>query len=617
MKQKLEIEPVLIEENKIEINNNPDDKLDHKKNEVSNELKYAKKKSRPLSFSEKSEDLSKITSKSVNKIISPLKRSNQNSVKRGSLKEESKDDILNSINQIFSDKNSVYINKGNDMSYASKKSVEKTPTKSPERAKPYKLSNRSSPLKMYSSIDSLSSVTLYKDISKDVSNLKSEKNETIYDKFYKIANKPRPELSPDKEENKKKSPTRTAEQLNSNLYDDALRRASIHYESTEYTEVCTSLKSQQVIANKFIKEFLENLEKLEISSDKIDMLAMISLLKAFNFIKNEPEVNIPEKENPLLLKFWNHFDCETIVSKEKFLTSCLSVLGIFPSQILIDPEFEFSECFKLEDLQKYFNCEEELRIHKKFYSFYENRQILVKPIRVFPQVEYPFKPQLSAETESLAKKRKDEMGDIGSEKRLEFFMQEKQKAVEKSEKAKLEKEQEELKKCTFKPKIIEKKKPKENITMQEHRTLALYEQSKQSKQKPIKSSQEIELEKNLSECTFAPNIHRVKFKEETNGLYTLSVQKNILRLQKAREEEARKKLILDGMGHSKSLSVDFDCYKRPKSPPKPSVPRLSRSPERVMPMIDLANFGNVYDTEIKEIAEENEPGNSEKNIINK
>ena len=287
------------------------------------------------------------------------------------------------------------------------------------------------------------------------------------------------------------------------------------------------------------------------------------------------------------------------------LTSCLSIIGIFPSQIIIESEFDFPEYLKFQDLQKYLIFEEELRLHKLFYTFYENRQILIKPTRVIPQAEYSFKPQILAESELLGKKKKDEMGEIGSQKRYEYIMQEKQKAAEKVEKAKLEKEEEELKKCTFKPKILNKKNIKEINPSQEHRTLALYEISKQVKDKPIKSSQEIELEKNLAECTFAPQIKRVKLKEETNGLYNLSVQKNILRLQKAREEEARKKLILDGVIHAKSASLDLDYDKRIKASAKFPIQRIEKSPEKGMLLIDLANIVDNYNSRISESTKDN------------
>ena len=67
---------------------------------------------------------------------------------------------------------------------------------------------------------------------------------------------------------------------------------------------------------------------------------------------------------------------------------------------------------------------------------------------------------------------------------------------------------------------------------------------KQIKDFQLKTSQEIVLEKDLSECTFAPNIKRTRVMEENSSvLQSKIVQQQIARLQKASEEEDRKKVI--------------------------------------------------------------------------
>ena len=272
---------------KVLENGSPMKAMLHRENNKINNKPNESKNSKELSYNRKTQDM---TSKSVNRIISPLKNVIQGSSKKLLHKEESKDEILTSIDQVFTDRNVKIMNKEYDKNASSKNSTENNI----ENRKLHKNVNESSssPVKIYN--------TFEKELPKENVN---KKNETIYDQFYKIANKPRAELSPDKEAQKRRSPSRTAEQIDSMLYEDALRRASIHYESTEYAEICTSIKSQKVIAKKFIKDFSENLEKLEISPDKIDKLSMISLLKSLNFIKSDTEVNIPEKENALIHKF--------------------------------------------------------------------------------------------------------------------------------------------------------------------------------------------------------------------------------------------------------------------------------------------------------------------------
>jgi hypothetical protein len=446
------------------------------------------------------------------------------------------------------------------------------------------------------------------DLSKEILSKKKEKGQLVYSQMYKIANRPRPDISPPKDF-KNKSPTRNAGEIDKSLYEDAQRRASIHYEPFECSEVTTSIKSQQVLLKRFTKELLDSISKFNISVEKITFDDLISLFQSLNFIKSNPQHCKYEEEYALALKFWKRTCVNEFISIEKLLSSCLASIGIFISQVL--DEISIEPPIDTQKLLSALTTEQEHKFHKLFYKFHENRMFSIKKYKQKPAKEPSFKPTLSPETKALAKRKRNEIGITGSQKRLDYFLQEKKKTLEKAEKFKTEKEEEEAKNCTFKPKILKKNYSNVEISSQDHRTLILYEKSKKNKEPNIKSSQEIELEKNLAECTFVPQINKQKIKEKESPLYSKSVLKQIERLQKGREEETRKKLILQ----SRSTNFEKDLDRRPNSPLKPPIYRSgAKSPEKMMPVISLVSFENLKDEQKieEEVEEDHEDMVSEK-----
>ena len=533
------------------------------------------------------DELPKNLIRSFNDSPSPIKKSpDLNS--RKVLRSSSTDTITSSIDRIFTEQTTLE-NKKSRESPLPTTDFSKRKLNTSIKLKDYSASLNSSPLRKYNSSEDLSSLTGLTTLIKDEIDPNRVKGETIYDQFFKIAQQPRPDISPERG-TIKKAPTRTTEQIDQMLYDDAVRRASIHHEQIDYPEITTNIRSQQLLAKKFIKDFLLALEELEITAEKLEIKHVISLLGHLNLLKTTTEE--VESENSLLMKFWKYMQSEGLVTKERFISSSLAVLGIFTSKMSVETFGAFQGILDLKEIGTCLKFEEELKLHKAFYSFYENHRILAKTIKAVASEGFTHRPQLSQESENLAKKRREEIGEIWTQKRMDYFIQEKQKLLQKSAKVKEEKAQEELSKCTFRPKILTQKSSKSpeksKTTDSEHRTLTLYEKSKVIKEKQIKSSQEIELEKNLAECTFAPKIKRTKLKEEADGLYSRSVQKNLIRLQKAREEEARKKAILEGPAYARHFNPEVDDN-RIRSPMKPSVPRSNaKSPEKMMPMITLS-----------------------------
>lgn len=409
------------------------------------------------------------------------------------------------------------------------------------------------------------------------------KKEPLYDQLYKIASKPRPEVI---EEQEKPSPSRRHTEVDKDLYDDAVRRASIHYDPEECSEITTGRGSQRVLAKKYSQEFCIVCENYSIYNVNFEVFK--HLLIELKFLKEE----IEDQDLTLILKLWNILNDQDLerISMEKTLSSHLALLGIYCSQV-ITPSLNLPESLNPIILASSLPIQLEMRIHKTFHRLSDNRRLSSSKIKPSQPGNFPFVPQLSPESKAMARKKNDELGGLSSQKRLEHYLSEKKKLQEKAEKEKQQKEEQALKECTFCPKILKRNiSPMKN---NKHKTLELYEMSKKEKEKQVKSTAELEIEKEMAECTFQPKIQKKKWKEETSGLYSKSVQQQIARMQKAREEELRKKRILESRSPMKEY---FGEREKNTSP-------LGKSPTRVMPMINLSDFEH-YD--VKEATNESE-----------
>ena len=379
--------------------------------------------------------------------------------------------------------------------------------------------------------------------SKDIVAKKGECLEPIYEKLYKAANKPNPEKSPPKHLISKASSTKRAEPVDKILYEDALRRAAKSIDQKPLIkESQVNLKSQQVLAQKFTKEFNEVISALNIDTEKIDKFSAIKSLICLNFIRDNKEHPKYEEEKVLVDKLFKLIGGGENIQSPNLLKICLAILNIhIPSMT----------CSDIDDNSQYGIYENEIysitkanvvKVHKLFSQFYENRQLSQQLIKQIQAEEYSFKPQISAGSEAIAKEVQKRAGSLCSQKREEFIQQEKKKTLDKIEKLRKEKEEEEAKLCTFKPNILKKSNSNKEVN-----SVTLYERSKQLKERKeqkVKTVIDQEIEKNMSECTFAPKLEKIKVKEERDVLHSKSVQQQLLRMQKAREEQERKKQIL-------------------------------------------------------------------------
>ncbi|OMJ78665.1 hypothetical protein SteCoe_21471 [Stentor coeruleus] len=420
--------------------------------------------------------------------------------------------------------------------------------------------------------------------SKEILAKKGENHEPIYEKLYKSATKEKEkpeEKSPLKLTPSKSSTARRTEPIENVLYEDALRRASKQKIEIkpQIKEPQTNIKSHQVLAKKFTKEFQDVVLALSIKSEICTVEDAVKILLCLNFIRNNQEHPKFLEEKTLVDKFFKVINANEEVLLKNILKMSLAIMNIYiPS---LTTEIDNQENPENSQVSGFSMTKEDvLKIHKQFGVFYENRQLSNQVVKNVQQEEYPFKPQLTPGTEVLAKEVQKRAGSLCSVKREAYLQREKQKTQEKHEKLKKEKEEREAQFCTFKPNLLTKSTSKPE-SGDKNRSLALYEQSKELKEKKaqkLKNINELEQEKNLSECTFTPKLEKVKVKEDRDILNSKSVQQQLMRMQKAREEQERKKNILERPVKGSAISTGIDYSHKSKSSFKPPLPGGQRSP---------------------------------------
>jgi hypothetical protein len=372
---------------------------------------------------------------------------------------------------------------------------------------------------------------------------RQENQKTVFEKLYqqaKIAEKEKNSPKPEKKTAKK-------ENFDNHLYEDALRRAAKPPEAKPAVkEVQTSLNSQLVLAKKFMKEFQEVFTALNGETESISLETARKGLVCLNFIRNNPEHPRHEEEKSLVEKLFSLIEAKDSVKIVNLLKICLAMINIYiPSMTSQDsPRSPFGT---MVDGNYSIFKEEVQKVHKLFSLFYENRQLSTQVIKEISTESYTFRPQLNPASESYAKQVQKRSGSVYSLKRENFLQEEKRKAQEKIEKIKKDREEEEKKNCTFKPNLISKSISKQELPEKDRRK-ALYEKSKEiieRKKEMTKAVEELGIEKDLAECTFAPRLERIKVKEEKDVLYSKSVQQQLIRMQRGREEQERKKNMLE------------------------------------------------------------------------
>ena len=198
-------------------------------------------------------------------------------------------------------------------------------------------------------------------------------------------------------------------------------------------------------------------------------------------------------------------------------------------------------------------------ISKDFASFYQNYSY--KPtVANNSAVKQRQNNQLSSNKKSHSKSKSINHSNNQVMNRIQQLYQEsakKKNMIEKEmEKYQQEKEKEELKLCTFKPKINQNSHYKNNIfpvdeslSTPEKRIEMLYKKGTESLlSKKDKTRNEMEIEKYQSECTFKPETHEVKyeiFDKEKSIYQDDDLMKFNQRLKKGRDEREYRESALE------------------------------------------------------------------------
>ena len=430
--------------------------------------------------------------------------------------------------------------------------------------------------------------------SKEILAKKQEDQKPIHEKLYQQA-KPQ-EKSPPKVEKKVK---RKVEGGENHLYEDALRRAAKQPEvKTMVKEVQASTNSQLVLARKFMKEFQEVFANLNAESETISLDIAIKGLVSLNFIKNNPEHPKFSDEKALVDKLFKLIGAEDTVKILNLLKICLAIINIYIPSMTYSEDSSKSPFGSVIDGNYSLPKEQVVKVHKLFSLLHENRQIsnqIIKEIKD-PQTEQcSFKPQINPSSDTYAKSAQNRSGSVYSLKRENFLQEEKKKAQEKLEMLKKLKEEEEKRNCTFKPTLISKSMSKQEFSEKDRRK-ALYEKSKEISEKKktqLEAVTEQKIEKDMVECTFAPRLERIKVKEEKDILYSKSVQQQLLRMQKAREEQDRKKTMLDRCEPGNNPKGNVNAKNLIRSPTDDSRSRTQEKMKLLDEHNDISNFPGI------------------------
>ena len=259
----------------------------------------------------------------------------------------------------------------------------------------------------------------------------SDALEPIYEKLYRSAAR-QVEKSPPKQPPPKPTSAKRAEPVDKILYEDALRRAAKNMEpKLPPKDSQINLKSQQVLASKFTKEFQEVLNALCIEGECIEKDLAVKLLVCLNFVRNNSEHPKYEEEKILIEKFFKIIAGDENIRVQNILKLSLAVLNIYIPSMYLGNDGEVLQYGCMVNQIFSVTKEEVLRIHKLFSHFHENRQLSNQVIKEIQATKYSFKPQINAGSEAIAKEVQKRAGSLCSQKREDFLQQERKKTQEK------------------------------------------------------------------------------------------------------------------------------------------------------------------------------------------
>ncbi|OMJ78108.1 hypothetical protein SteCoe_22175 [Stentor coeruleus] len=278
-------------------------------------------------------------------------------------------------------------------------------------------------------------------------------------------------------------------------------------------DITTSLKSQEVLANKFVKEYEIAVQNLNLQSENIDFGNTVTLLTILGFINNDPGSLTYDNEMHLVNKLWESLGGMMNIKVSSLLTMCLHIMNLYKANSYFTDE----KCANIKTWVfmhgiHVYRHEEVLKIHKKYYEFYQNRSLGKKTCK---------------NTE------KNEESLLGVDRKSMFTR--KNKSV------------------SIKDELVENMNVKDRKFA--HSPIAF----RKSMNNP-KFSMMLYKNNNEKHKDFYPDIEKSKVKEQSEGFYSEKVQKEIKRMRDYREQKAKKNDSLMNKSYIKNSSYLEEAF---------------------------------------------------------
>jgi hypothetical protein len=299
-------------------------------------------------------------------------------------------------------------------------------------------------------------------------------------------------------------------------------------------EITTSLRSQEVLANKFIKEFHSALADMQKVSETIDLKSAIDLLAKLRFLKNDSGCTKQDEESSLMVKLWKLINGELTAKVQNLLCVLLNILHLYsPSGHLADASCTGVKSWMFVNGIFVYNSDEALKIHRMFYQLYQNRRLAPKKVTESQDLssDYSFKPQINRVSRDLASEGRNRYGSLGSQKREDFLNKKKEEVLKQRDQLVKKTDEIEVNSCTFQPTLLARsgsKQKKPEIVLK----------NPAPKPEPRKAPVLKKVPGKVQDFT-SPKSEKPKI-EVNQEFYSAKVQKEIERMKKVRDEKEKK-----------------------------------------------------------------------------
>ncbi|CAD8185245.1 unnamed protein product [Paramecium octaurelia] len=201
-----------------------------------------------------------------------------------------------------------------------------------------------------------------------------------------------------------------------------------------------------------------------------------------------------------------------------------------------------------------FTIEETKKIQKQFDILYRNRLGCEELKKTNWKDENPYKPQILPQSKQLANQYREKLleetatlidnqlikvniPENGQITHADLLVIQKKAVEYHKEQKKQEILQQQLEKCPFKPQLLNNNEERKSYSKKQDKHLQLYALAKPANQKRDRTTEEIEYEKQLEECTFQPGLQTKTSQQQKqdNHYVNKDVDKTVQRMKQARQ----------------------------------------------------------------------------------